>query len=80
MKDTPHQLAFPPEQRTGNVGAAFAVEPRRRAELRGRRVTVVDDVMTTGATVGEIARVRLQAGAGEVTVWTVARTPRHNEA
>jgi len=79
VKDTPHQLAFPPEQRAGNVRAAFAVEPRRRAELRGRRVTVVDDVMTTGATVGEIARVLLQAGASEVAVWTVARTPRHDE-
>ena len=34
---------------------AFAVEPRRRAELRGRDVAVVDDVMTTGATAAEIA-------------------------
>jgi ComF family protein len=80
VKDTPHQLAFPPEQRAGNVRAAFAVEPRRLAELRGRSVTLVDDVMTTGATAGEIARVLLQAGASAVTVWVVARTPRPGDA
>ena len=80
VKDTPHQLAFPPEQRAGNVHAAFAIEPRRLAEVRGRHVTVVDDVMTTGATVGEIARVLLQAGASEVAVWVVARTPRRGDA
>ena len=75
-KDTPHQLALPPEQRAGNVRGAFALEPRRRDELRGRRVTLVDDVMTTGATASEAARVLLQAGASEVEVWVVARTPR----
>ena len=79
IKDTPHQLAFPPAQRAGNVKRAFAIEPRRLAEVRGRSVTLVDDVMTTGATVAEIARVLLQAGASEVAVWVVARTPRHEE-
>ena len=78
VKDTPHQLAFPPEQRAGNVLGAFAIEPRRLTELRGRSVTLVDDVMTTGATVAEAARVLLQAGASEVSVWVVARTPRHD--
>jgi ComF family protein len=75
IKNTPHQLAFPPEQRAANVQGAFAVEPTRRAELRGRRVTVIDDVMTTGATAAEITRVLRQAGAAEVQVWVVARTP-----
>jgi ComF family protein len=78
VKDTPHQLAFPPEQRAGNVRAAFAIEPRRRTALSGRRVTLVDDVMTTGATVAEAARTLLQAGASEVNVWVIARTPRHD--
>ena len=50
MRDTPHQLALPPDERAGNVRGAFAVEPRRRGEIRGRSVAVVDDVMTTGAT------------------------------
>jgi len=76
VKDTPHQLALAPDKRAGNVRAAFAVEPRRRAELIGATVTLVDDVMTTGATVSEAARVLLQAGAAQVHVWVVARTPR----
>lgn len=78
IKDTPHQLALPPDRRAGNVRGAFAVEPGRRAELQGRTVTLVDDVMTTGATVAEAARSLLQAGAREVGVWVVARTPRHD--
>ncbi len=77
LRDTPHQLALPPEERADNVRAAFAVEPRRTAEVRGRPVTLVDDVMTTGATAAEAARTLLQAGASEVGVWVVARTPRH---
>ncbi len=80
VRDTPHQLAFPPAQRAGNVRAAFAVEPRRVGELHGRSVTLVDDVMTTGATLAEAARTLLQAGAAEVGVWVVARTPRHDGA
>ena len=80
IKDTPHQLAFPPAQRAGNVRAAFALEPRRAAELRGRSVAIVDDVMTTGATAAEITRVLLQAGAAQVQVWAMARTPRPGDA
>ncbi len=76
VRDTPHQLAFPPDRRAANVRGAFAIEPRRSAELRGRDVTVVDDVMTTGATGAEIARVLLDAGAANVDLWVVARTPR----
>ena len=79
IKDTPHQLAFPPDRRAGNVRAAFAVEPRRLADIRGRHVTIVDDVMTTGATLGELARTVLQAGATEVDVWVIARTPRPDD-
>lgn len=76
VKDTPHQVALAPDKRAGNVHAAFAVEPRRRAELAGATVTLVDDVMTTGATVAEAARVLRLAGAARVDVWVVARTPR----
>ena len=75
-RDTPHQLDLPIERRAGNVRSAFAVEPRRAAELEGRSVAIVDDVMTTGETAAELARVLLQAGAAEVSVWVVARTPR----
>ena len=79
IKHTPHQLALEPERRAANVRGAFAVEPRRLAELRGRAVTLVDDVMTTGATLAELSRVLLQAGATQVAVWVVARTPRPDD-
>jgi ComF family protein len=76
VKDSPHQLALPPEQRAANVRGVFAVEPLRRVELRGLSVAVVDDVMTTGATFAEIASVLKQAGAARVEAWALARTPR----
>ena len=75
VRDTPHQLALPPDRRAANVRSAFAIEPRRGAEIRGRGITIVDDVMTTGATAAEVARVLLAAGAATVDVWVVARTP-----
>lgn len=80
IRATPHQLALPLERRAANVQGAFAVEPRRRAEVAGRVVAVVDDVMTTGATVAEITRVLLAAQASSVQVWTLARTPRPHDA
>jgi ComF family protein len=80
LRDTPHQLALPPEARAGNVRGAFAVEPRRLAEARGHSIAVIDDVMTTGHTAAEIARVLKQAGATRVEVWVVARTPRPEDA
>ena len=76
LRETAHQLALPPAARAGNVRAAFAVEPGRRGELAGRRVALVDDVMTTASTVAEISRVLAQAGASHVAVWVFARTPR----
>ena len=76
VRDTPHQLALPPGERAGNVRGAFAVEPRRLGEVRERTIAIVDDVMTTGSTVAEIARTLKQAGATRVEVWVVARTPR----
>ena len=76
VKDGPHQLAFPREQRAANVRGAFAVEPMRFSELRGRSVALVDDVMTSGATATEATRVLLQAGAASVQVWVVGRTAR----
>ena len=80
VKDTPHQLALAPNKRAGNVHAAFAIEARRRNQLQGQSVTLVDDVMTTGATAAEASRALLQAGAARVHVWVVARTPRIDAA
>jgi ComF family protein len=74
VKDTPHQLDLARHQRAANVRNVFLVEPRKRAELSGQTVILVDDVMTTGATADEAARVLLQAGAANVWVWVLART------
>ncbi len=74
--DTPHQLALAPGARAANVRGVFAVEPLRLAELRGKTIAVVDDVLTTGATAAEVSRTLLQAGAASVHVWVLARTPR----
>ncbi|WP_310738723.1 ComF family protein [Piscinibacter sp. HJYY11] len=76
VKDSPHQLDLPPDERAANVRGVFAVEPLRRAELQGRYVAIVDDVLTTGATCAELARVLKQAGARRVDAWALARTPR----
>jgi len=80
LRETAHQLALPLADRAANVRGAFAVEPRRRAELRGRHVAVVDDVMTTASTAAEIAAVVRQAGAATVEIWVLARTPRPGDA
>ena len=75
VRHTPQQMGLPLSERAANVHNAFAVEPRRRHELHGREVTLVDDVLTTGATAEEMARVLRDAGAARVQVWALARTP-----
>jgi len=68
--DTPPQATLPWKDRAKNVRRAFVCD----ADLRGKRIAVVDDVLTTGATLGEVARVLRKAGAAEVAGWVVART------
>ena len=74
VRDTVHQLKLPPEQRAENVKHAFAIEPKRLRELRGCHVALVDDVMSTGATLFELARLLRKAGVSRVQAWVVART------
>jgi ComF family protein len=62
--------------RRRNVAGAFAVHPRWRGRLKGRRVLLLDDVMMTGATVEACARVLKRAGAAEVHVLLLARVVR----
>ena len=75
LRETTQQMALPLGERAANVQGAFAVDPLQRGQLQGRDVTVVDDVMTTGATFEEIARVLRSAGARRLQVWALARTP-----
>jgi len=69
-RDTPPQMDLPFAERRGNVRGAF----RCTRALAGESVAVVDDVMTTGATLNEIARTLKAAGAARVVNWVVART------
>ena len=73
--DTPHLADLPREQRSLRIRGAFGVAAGRAHALRGQSVALVDDVMTSGATAAEAARVLLAAGASQVQVWVVARTP-----
>ncbi len=76
LRDTPPQSSLPWKERDKNMRGAFEVTAL--ADIRGKHVAIVDDVMTTGASTGELARALKQAGAGEVSVWVVARTlPQH---
>lgn len=71
VRPTPPQTMQSHDERERNVRDAFAV--RRPGRVAGRRVLLVDDVMTTGATANECARVLLKAGAHGVDVFTLAR-------
>ncbi|HWI27613.1 MAG TPA: ComF family protein [Stellaceae bacterium] len=71
---TPSQGKRNAAARERNVRAAFALKPGR--DVRGKRILLIDDVFTTGATVGECARVLRRAGATSVSVLTLARTVR----
>lgn len=68
---TRSQTRLSRQERLVNMRGAFAV--RAGAKLNGERVVLVDDVFTTGATTNACARALITAGAGEVSVWTVAR-------
>jgi ComF family protein len=71
---TPSQGRLNPTARARNVRWAFALRGRR--SVRGKRVVIIDDVQTTGATVEECARVLRRAGAASVAVLTLARALR----
>jgi len=70
-KMTTPQTSQDHDSRHRNVRRAFAVA--HPARIKGRRVLLIDDVMTTGATVDECARVLMAAGAARVDVLTLAR-------
>ena len=74
--DTPAQSGVAPGERRRNVRGAFALADGQPA-LAGRHVGVVDDVMTSGHTLDELAGVLKRAGAARVTNLVFARTPPH---
>jgi ComF family protein len=73
VKATPQQVGLSQSARALNVQGAFRVSPSGKAAVAGRRLILVDDVITTGATVDACARALLRAGAAEVSVLAFAR-------
>jgi len=74
MRDTPAQSGLNRSQRLHNLRGAFALDPLRAAEARGARMVLVDDVMTTGASLTLAAQVLREAGAAHITALVLART------
>ena len=74
VKDTAAQAGLTNAKRRQNVSGAFRA--KRSASLEGRRVLLIDDVLTTGATAASCARALRGAGARDVTLLTLARADR----
>jgi ComF family protein len=74
IQDTPAQHTLKRAQRLSALDHAFAVDPLRTPALQGARVLLVDDVMTTGASLYAAARVLRAAGASHITGLVFART------
>lgn len=71
LKDQPAQSRLNAKQREKNLQGAF----RANANLSGKCVALVDDVVTTGATARAVASQLRRAGATDIALWAVARTP-----
>jgi predicted amidophosphoribosyltransferase len=73
VRPTQQQIGLSRAQRASNVQGAFKVAPERAADIAGRRVILIDDVLTSGATVDACARALLRAKAASVDVLVFAR-------
>ena len=73
VRATEQQIGLSRAQRASNVQGAFKVAPDRMADIQGRRVVLVDDVLTSGATTDACARALLRAKAVQVDVLVFAR-------
>lgn len=73
VKRTRQQVGLGQREREDNVRAAFTVPAQAEIEIHGRRVLVIDDVYTTGATVAAVTRALKKGGASAVDVLTFAR-------
>jgi ComF family protein len=73
VRDTPPQSALPWKERNQNVRNAFQCD----ADLTGKRIAMVDDVLTSGASLNALAAALQKRGASEISAWVVARTLPH---
>ena len=77
--DSAHQVGAERDARFDNVRDAFWVDPSRMSRVRGQRVVILDDVMTTGASLFEAARTLRAAGAVHITGMVFARTETRDQ-
>jgi predicted amidophosphoribosyltransferase len=73
VRATEQQIGLSRAQRATNVQGAFQVPADRQSEVQGRRIVLIDDVLTSGATVDTCARALLRARAAQVDVLVFAR-------
>jgi ComF family protein len=73
IRATAQQTGLTRPQREKNVKNAFAVPEKHRTAITGKSIVLIDDVMTTGATLAACSKTLLKAGAGQVNVLTLAR-------
>jgi ComF family protein len=73
VRSTPQQVGLSRTARATNMQGAFRVPDAAKMEIRGKRLVLVDDVLTSGATIDQCARTLLRAGAANVDVLVFAR-------
>ncbi len=73
LRDTPSQSALPWKERSRNVRGAFLCN----GDLTGKHIALVDDVLTTGASLNALAAAVQKCGATEISAWVIARTLPH---
>jgi ComF family protein len=73
VRATPQQVGRSKVERADNVQGAFRVSAQHKADIAGRRLVLIDDVLTSGATVDACARALLRAGAAHIDVLVFAR-------
>jgi ComF family protein len=76
VRATPSQGYLKAAERHKNVKNAFALNPKYKDAIKGKKIVLIDDVYTTGATIKECTKVLLKQGAGAVYVLTLARVIR----
>lgn len=73
-KLTPPQASLPLKERIKNIRGVFSVNEVHPSNLKGLKIALIDDVMTTGASLNELAKTLKKAGASHVECWVIART------
>lgn len=78
IRNNHHQTQKDSNQKTrqSNLKNAFSIVPKKRSLIQGKHLALLDDVVTTGATMRELSKLLMSNGAASVVVWALARTPR----